>query len=212
MDVVDAWDGRSACALQHALRDSNEGFADRLGVAVRTVAAWHKNPSIVPRSEMQQALDTTYEQAGDAVQRRFSLLTRPTNGPVEAQALRAAIAIVARGDEVLLVCRRGDASITWQFPAGVVKPGASAEAVAVQETHGETGVHCAIRQHLGGRLHPVTGVMCDYYLCDYLAGEASNKDLIENVDVAWVPRSTLGRFIPVDKIYQPILAALEVQA
>lgn len=179
---------------------------------MRTVASWHANPDVVPRPEIQQALDTIFEKAGEAVHRRFNRLSRPTPGAVEAQALRAAIAVVQRGDEVLLVCRRGDTSLTWQFPAGVVKPGVSAEAVTVQETHGETGVHCAIRQHLGTRLHPVTGVMCDYYLCDYLAGEASNKDLIENVDVAWVSRSALGRFIPVDKIYKPILAALEVQA
>ncbi|MFI0900523.1 NUDIX hydrolase [Streptomyces sp. NPDC020983] len=208
MDVVSTWTGRSACALQEALRDTNEAFAARLGVATRTVAGWHADEGIVPRAEMQAALDTAYERAGDAVQRRFTLLSRPTVAP-EVQALRVAIAIVVRGAEVLLVCRRGEDSLRWQFPAGVVKPGASSEAVAVSETLGETGVHAAVLRQLGSRLHPTTGVMADYYLCDYLAGDATNRDAVENLDVAWVPLAALSRFIPTDTIYPPILTALE---
>lgn len=212
MDVIGEWSGQSAAHLQAALRDSNEGFARRLGVAVRTVAAWHKSPDIVPRSEIQQALDTTYERAGEAVQRRFQLLARPpAPGPAEAQALRVAIAVVVRHAEVLLVCRRGDDSISWQFPAGIVKPGATPETVTVQETHAETGVHATIRQHIGSRLHPVSGALCDYYLCEYLMGDASNRDPLENADVQWVPLAVLPRFIPADRIYPPILEALEAQ-
>jgi 8-oxo-dGTP diphosphatase len=128
------------------------------------------------------------------------------------QALRVAIAVVVRGTEVLLVCRRGDGQLRWQFPAGVVKPGADPEAVAVAETHAETGVHCAVRRHLGGRLHPVTGVVAEYHLADYLAGEAANLDPLENLDVAWAPISALARFIPPDHIYPPILNALEAIA
>lgn len=86
-----------------------------------------------------------------------------------------AIAVVARGDEILLVCRRGEGELRWQFPAGMVKPGADPSTVAVQETHGETGVHCTIRERLGERVHPVTGVVASYYLADHLAGEASNR-------------------------------------
>ncbi|WP_326806686.1 NUDIX domain-containing protein [Streptomyces sp. NBC_01775] len=212
MDVVDPWTGQSASALQAALRDSNEGFAERLGVAVRTVAAWHKGPRIVPRPEMQQALDTVYEKAGEHVRRRFAALTRPPADEVQPQALRVAIAVVVRGGDVLLVCRRGDGALTWQFPAGMIKPGASAEAIAVQETHAETGVHCAVREHLGSRIHPATGVTADYHLCEHLAGEAENRDVVENTDVAWVPIAALPRFIAADRIYPPVLAALEAHA
>ncbi|WP_392750596.1 NUDIX hydrolase [Streptomyces sp. LN590] len=212
MIVIDTWTGRTACALQAALRETNEGFAERLGVGTRTVAGWHSSPNLVPRPEMQQALDTIYEGATEYVQTRFSRLLRPTSiEPPEprAQALRIAIAVVTRGDEVLLVCRRGDDALTWQFPAGMVKPGGTPEAVAVQETLAETGVHCAVRQHLGGRLHPSTDVLAAYYLCEYLTGEAANLDPQENVDIAWVPRSSLTRFIPAEKIFEPILKALE---
>ncbi|MFI6032981.1 NUDIX hydrolase [Streptomyces sp. NPDC051315] len=208
MDVIDTWTGRTACALQSALRMTNDGFADHLGVAVRTVAGWHSSPDIVPRTEIQSALDTAYERASASVQRRFSLLTRPSPAAIEAQALRVAIAVVLRGDDVLLVCRRGDGELHWQFPAGMVKPGADPATVAVQETHGETGVHCRVREQLGERVHPVTGVVASYYLADHLAGDATNRDPLENVDVAWAPRSSLTRFIPEQSIYPPILEAL----
>lgn len=81
--------------------------------------------------------------------------------------------------------------------------------MAVQETHAETGVHVAVREELGTRVHPKTGVLASYVLCDYLAGEASNLDPVENMDVAWVPLASLTRFIPAENIYPPILSALE---
>lgn len=212
MDVIDTWTGRTACALQAALRATNEDFADRLGVAVRTVASWHQHPNTVPRADMQAALDTVHERASQTVQLRFSRSNRPTPGPAEAQALRVAIAVVTRGSEVLLVCRRGDDALSWQFPAGMVKPGRTPAVVAVEETHAETGVRCAVRQHLGTRIHPVTGVIADYQLAEYLMGEATNRDDRENDAVAWVPIADLPRFIPTDRIYPPILAALEAAA
>lgn len=44
--VVDIWTGQRANALQRALRFTDEGFAQRLGIAVRTVAKWHANPDV----------------------------------------------------------------------------------------------------------------------------------------------------------------------
>ncbi|MFJ4785104.1 NUDIX hydrolase [Streptomyces sp. NPDC088794] len=191
------------------MRMTNEAFAERLGISARTITRWHSSPDMTHRTEVQQILDIAYEEADETVHRRFALLLRPPEPRMEAQALRVAIAVVLRGDDVLLVCRRGDGELRWQFPAGMVKPGADGETVAVQETHGETGVHCMVRQHLGERIHPVTGVIAEYHLCDYLAGEATNRDSLENVDVAWVPRAAVTRFIPHAQIYPPILSALE---
>jgi len=191
---------------------TNEEFAERLGLSDRTITRWHASPEMSHRPEVQQILDTAYEQAGEAVQRRFALLLRPAEPRMEAQALRVAIAVVLRDDDVLLVCRRGDGELRWQFPAGMVKPGADPATTAVQETHGETGVHCTIREHLGERIHPVTGVIAEYHLCDFLAGDATNRDPLENVDVTWVPRAAVTRFIPQHQIYPPILSALEVAA
>ncbi|MFD5675585.1 NUDIX hydrolase [Streptomyces sp. NPDC127040] len=210
MDVI-TWTGELACHLQTAHRWNREEFAERLGVHSQTVAGWHSKPAIVPRGEIQAALDTVYERALPPVRLRFAHLARP---PAEAaaQALRVAIAIVLRGAEVLLVQRRDGGDLHWQFPAGVVKPGADPAAVAVKETRAETGVHCSVRALLGSRLHPATGVQASYHLCDHLMGEPANLDPAENAEAAFVPVADLTRFIPADRIYRPVLDALGASA
>ena len=216
VEFVSTWTGQTACALQAALRLSNDAFAQHLGVAVRTVAAWHAKPGVTPRAEMQDALDTALTRASDLVKARFARYVEPPDEPAvaseSAQALRVAIAVVVNESEVLVVCRRGEdgAGIAWQFPAGMVKPGVPPETVAVRETLGETGVHCAVTRKIGSRLHPVTHVFCEYLLCEYLTGEAQNMDVVENVSVVWIDRSKLTRFIPAQQIFPPVLEALEV--
>ncbi|WP_042430308.1 hypothetical protein [Streptacidiphilus anmyonensis] len=79
MDVVDTWTGHLASALKRALRETNEGFAGRIGTSVRTVAAWSAGPELVPTAEIQRALDTLLFQAAADVQARFALLAgKPT--------------------------------------------------------------------------------------------------------------------------------------
>ena len=132
----------------------------------------------------------------------------PERGDDGPQRLAVAISLVQREDSVLLVQRRDDGALRWQVPAGIVKPGASAGDSAVRETYSETGVHCAIRSQIGARIHPHTGVYCEYFHCDYLAGEAENRDVVENASVAWVPVANLTKFIPESTIYPPILEVL----
>jgi hypothetical protein len=74
MGLMKAWTAQAACALQEALRLSNERFAERLGIHPRTVAAWHKKPDLKPNSEMQSLLDTALERATQQVQDRFAEL------------------------------------------------------------------------------------------------------------------------------------------
>ncbi len=74
MDVVDAWTGQNASALKRAFRETNEGFAGRLGTSVRTVAAWSANPQLAPTAEIQRALDTLLFHAAADVKARFALL------------------------------------------------------------------------------------------------------------------------------------------
>jgi hypothetical protein len=75
MDMVKSWTGSTACALQAALRMSNEAFASHLDVGVRTVAAWHQKPARRPMPEQQQLLDTALELAPRSVKQRFAVLT-----------------------------------------------------------------------------------------------------------------------------------------
>jgi hypothetical protein len=75
MDSVISWTGQTACALQAALRMTNEAFAARLGVGVRTVASWHQRPDVVPMTAMQQILDAVLQQGSTDEKRRFNQLT-----------------------------------------------------------------------------------------------------------------------------------------
>ena len=201
MDPARSWTGREATALRKALRMTVDRFATELQVAPRTVANWASHPEMVPRLGVQDALDALLAAAPEAVRSELG------GG---GQALRVAIAVVADSGMVLLVRRRDDASgLTWQFPAGIIKPGEQGEDVAVRETLGETGVHCAVKERIGSRVHPVTGVQCDYYWCEYLAGEAENRDSVENAGVVWAPQNQLNRFVPRENVYPPVLAILE---
>ncbi|MFD8392924.1 NUDIX hydrolase [Streptomyces sp. NPDC059680] len=217
MDVVDQWTGRHATALQFALRMSHDELAARLGIAKRTVAAWHEKADTVLRNELQQALDTLFEQAPQAAKIRFARRLQEADASAieaakdSAVRLTAAISVVLKGDNVLLVCRRDSepSGITWQFPAGVVKPGARPEMIAVRETLAETGVHCKVREELGDRIHPLSKVRCKYFLCDYLAGGAENRDTEENASVLWSPTTDVTNFIPPENIFPPILQYLK---
>ncbi|XVV11775.1 NUDIX hydrolase [Actinoplanes sp. CA-131856] len=195
---------------------SQDEMAALVGVAKRTIASWSERPEIVIRPELQRALDTTYSRADEAAKLRFARQLKADDDAEaasigDAVALAVAIAVVLKNGDVLLVCRRDadPSGITWQFPAGIVKPGASAATVAIRETLAETGVHCSVRDELGGRIHPLSGVRASYFLCDYLAGEVENRDEIENTGALWAPKEDVTRFIPKQRIFAPVLHALE---
>lgn len=72
---IGQWTGLEARALRRALRLSVRGFADHLGVAVRTVAKWEAGgTAITPRPDSQAILDTTLERSDDEAKARFALL------------------------------------------------------------------------------------------------------------------------------------------
>jgi 8-oxo-dGTP diphosphatase len=218
LDVIDQWTGRHACALQFALRMTHDDLAAALGVARRTVASWHEKPTLILRPELQRALDTLYGRAAEGDKIRFARQLRthdrsdaPPSSPTDVAPLTVALAVVVSANEVLIV-RRNDpdpSGITWQFPAGVVKPGATAATIAVRETLAETGVHCSVLRSLGSRVHPMSHAYCEYFLCQYLAGTVENRDVNENMAAIFVARQDITRFIPSQNIYPPILQALE---
>src|SRR5450755_1747630 len=73
--MVTGWTGRDACALQSALRMSNQDFAAHLRIGLRTVGDWHETPGLRPRPETQRILDTALAQAPEGVRERFAVLT-----------------------------------------------------------------------------------------------------------------------------------------
>lgn len=81
---VRQWTGREAAALRAALRLTVRGFADHLGVAVRTVTKWESlREAIKPRPDYQAILDTALARADRDAQARFELVVlgaeTPTN-------------------------------------------------------------------------------------------------------------------------------------
>ncbi|WP_199444079.1 helix-turn-helix domain-containing protein [Umezawaea beigongshangensis] len=91
MTTANGWTGRTACALQAALRMSQERFAEYLGVAPRTVTSWHQKPESRPKTEVQQLLDTAFTRAAPEVKARFSELVGeprldlPDNAAIDAE-------------------------------------------------------------------------------------------------------------------------------
>ncbi|HET9141313.1 helix-turn-helix domain-containing protein [Actinophytocola sp.] len=79
MDTVGRWTGRETRALRVALRLSVRAFAERLGVAARTVSKWEKGGErTIPWPDTQAILDTCLSQASGEVRARLSaLLMRP---------------------------------------------------------------------------------------------------------------------------------------
>ena len=181
MDSVIVWTGHGACALQAALRLTNESFAEHLGVAVRTVAAWHQKPTLKPKSEMQQLLDTALNQASPMVQARFSQLlagridaapepdpmpaiprpqgpTRPNNGTADAERR-------------LYTDPHIDAALDWLDQAAGLPAGASRRQVASQLARlnvGEVYDRSAHRRrvnrhHIAQALGEYYGVPCPGY-------------------------------------------------
>ena len=73
MAAVDRWSGHEVRLLRGALRLSVRGFAEYLGVAVRTVSKWEQHGSTrCPRPEFQAMLDTALARATDEQRARFA--------------------------------------------------------------------------------------------------------------------------------------------
>lgn len=75
MQTVHRWTGKEARALRTALRLTVRDFAERLGVAVRTISKWEAGGSnVVPRPDTQAILDTALGHAASDAKLRFETL------------------------------------------------------------------------------------------------------------------------------------------
>jgi 8-oxo-dGTP pyrophosphatase MutT (NUDIX family)/transcriptional regulator with XRE-family HTH domain len=219
--------GESQQEVAEALNALAAAAGKRAGVTANQVSRWERGtvrPQPMSRRLLAEHFGVSLDELGLTRQRAprhddLSRVAGPAGDsgssaaatPGGVLALTVAIAVVVNGPEVLVVRRRSDDpnGITWQFPAGMVKPGTAPATVAVSETLAETGVHCAVRRSLGSRVHPVTRVHCEYVLCDYLAGVVENRDPDENLTVLWVRIDEIVRFIPTDRMFAPARRASE---
>ncbi|MGW3821839.1 NUDIX hydrolase [Streptomyces sp. NPDC005071] len=118
-------------------------------------------------------------------------------------------AIIVHADRVLMVRRRvKEGELMWQFPAGAIEAGESAEDAAVRETEEETGLTVKAIRLLGERVHPKTNRLMSYTACEALSGEAHVADEEELDAVAWVAHEEIGDYVPYG-LFEPVQAYLD---
>jgi len=120
-----------------------------------------------------------------------------------------AAAIVVSAGRVLMIRRSvAEGELSWQFPAGKIEPGESAEEAAVREVYEETGLTVRATRSLGRRLHPVTGRTMAYVACELVAGHARATDDREVAEVAWCDRAHLAERVPYP-LFEPVQEYLD---
>ncbi|MFD8919427.1 NUDIX hydrolase [Streptomyces sp. NPDC059569] len=118
-------------------------------------------------------------------------------------------AIIVQGDRVLMVRRRvKEGELMWQFPAGAIEAGESAEEAAVREAEEETGLTVKAVRLLGERVHPKTGRLMSYTACDPASGEAHVADDDELDAVAWVTHGEIPEYVPYG-LFKPVQEYLD---
>src|SRR5580704_8355839 len=136
MDMVTGWTGSTACALQAALRLSNEAFAAQLGIGVRTVASWHQKPALRPRPEMQQLLDTVLAKASASARERFGVLAgvpgEAETNPPEADARAGDDGAAAEAEHRLLADQNISSALSQLDQLAGWEPGTARSQVAAR--------------------------------------------------------------------------------
>jgi 8-oxo-dGTP diphosphatase len=113
-------------------------------------------------------------------------------------------AIITDGQRVLMVRRRvKEGELSWQFPAGGVEDGETAEQAAVRETLEETGLTVEAVRYLGDRVHPKSGKFMAYTACEVVSGTATVADDDELDQVAWVRHEEIPALVPYG-LFEPV--------
>ncbi|MER7151241.1 NUDIX hydrolase [Streptomyces lydicus] len=117
--------------------------------------------------------------------------------------------IIVQDDRVLMVRRRvKEGELMWQFPAGAIEDGETAEQAAVRETQEETGLTVEALKLLGERVHPKTGRLMSYTACSVVSGEAHVADAEELAEVAWVSLAKIPEYVPYG-LFEPVQEYLD---
>jgi 8-oxo-dGTP diphosphatase len=126
------------------------------------------------------------------------LVKRSEIGPVAPRPIAAAIAVVVREDNVLLVRRANppDAG-RWGFPGGKINSGETIEEAAIRELLEETGVHgraWGVFTAVDAFDHNEEGLLRQHFIlvavgCDWISGSPVAGD--DALEARWFPLSEL---------------------
>lgn len=113
-------------------------------------------------------------------------------------------AIIVHDNRVLMVRRRiSEGELSWQFPAGAVEVGETAEEAAVRETLEETGLTVEAVKLIGDRVHPKSKRFMSYTAARIISGEAHVADADELDAVAWVTLAEIPDYVPYG-LFEPV--------
>lgn len=108
-----------------------------------------------------------------------------------------AMSVIADAGRVLLIRRRKrEGDLLWAFPGGGIEEGETPQQAAVREAAEEVGLVVSVSRVLGDRVHPQTGRHVTYVACGLVSGEGRAAAPREVAEVAWIPHSKLGGFVP----------------
>ncbi len=120
-----------------------------------------------------------------------------------------AAAVIVHEGRVLMIRRRvAEGDLSWQFPAGGIEAGESAEVAAVREAAEETGLIVEAIKVLGERVHPKTGRHMSYVACSLVSGTARVADADELAEVSWTVRGDLPALVPYG-LFEPVQQYLD---
>jgi hypothetical protein len=111
MSDVIRWTRHDLCALQEATGLTNERFADRIKMSVRTVAAWRRWREEILPANAQRTLTQALSEAGEEARRRFvDLRAMPGRWDTQEDAVLAA-ADEADADDMILATELDPTSV-----------------------------------------------------------------------------------------------------
>lgn len=123
----------------------------------------------------------------------------PSSQDVSVHPEVAVLAVLVRGDEVMLVRRANppDAG-KWGFPGGRIEPGETMAAAALRELFEETAISATahgVITALDAFAHDPKGVLTHHHvlvamLCHWQAGDPVAGD--DALEAQWVPRAVLS--------------------
>ncbi|MGB3407859.1 MAG: NUDIX hydrolase [Jannaschia sp.] len=134
---------------------------------------------------------------------------------LQAAPKLGALAVVRRGDAVLMVARGKEPNRgLWGFPGGHVELGETGLEAAARELQEETGVRAMPRRYLGNidLIERTEDAIAFHYLlvavlCDYVSGEAVAADDAE--DARWLTADQM-RGLPMSPNVDVVLGWLDV--